>query len=63
MLTDTFAGIAPSSTPAFILMQLLGTAVAIGLVLALYPDVGISTALRARELKPEHVRMDQRVRI
>jgi glycerol uptake facilitator-like aquaporin len=40
MFTDTFAGIAPSSTPAFILMQLLGAAVAIGLVLALYPDVG-----------------------
>ncbi len=38
--TDTFAGIAPSSVPAFIGAQLVGLAVAIGLLLALYPDAG-----------------------
>jgi glycerol uptake facilitator-like aquaporin len=37
-LSDTFAGIAPSSVPMFVLMQLLGAALAIGAVLALYPD-------------------------
>ena len=37
-LTDTFAGIAPSSVAAFVLMQLLGGALAIGAVLLLYPD-------------------------
>jgi glycerol uptake facilitator-like aquaporin len=40
MFSDTFAGIAPSSAPAFIAMQLVGMGVAIGVVLALYPDVG-----------------------
>jgi arsenate reductase len=34
MFTDTFAGIAPSSVPAFIGMQVVGAAVGIGVVLA-----------------------------
>ena len=38
MLTNTFAGIAPGSVPGFVLMQLLGGALAVGAVLALYPD-------------------------
>ena len=37
MLSDTFAGIAPGSVPAFLLMQLLGGAVALGLVRLLFP--------------------------
>ena len=37
MLTDTFAGIAPSSAPAFIGMQLVGGAVGLATVLVLYP--------------------------
>jgi arsenate reductase len=36
-LTDTFAGIAPGSAPAFIAMQLLGGLLAVGAVLLLYP--------------------------
>jgi len=36
-LSDTFAGIAPSSAPMFILMQLAGMCVAYGLVKLLYP--------------------------
>jgi len=36
-LTDTFAGIAPSSAPAFIAFQLVGGALAIGLVRYLHP--------------------------
>jgi glycerol uptake facilitator-like aquaporin len=40
MFSDTFAGIAPSSAPAFIGMQLVGLVVAVVVVLALYPDVG-----------------------
>lgn len=39
MFSDTFAGIAPGSVPAFIGAQLLGLAVGIGIVVALYPDV------------------------
>jgi glycerol uptake facilitator-like aquaporin len=34
---DTFAGIAPSSAPMFVLMQLVGGALALGLVHLLYP--------------------------
>jgi arsenate reductase len=36
-LSDTFAGIAPSSAPMFILMQLLGAALAYALICFLYP--------------------------
>ena len=37
-LSDTFAGIAPGSAPAFVLMQLVGGALALGAVLLLYPN-------------------------
>jgi arsenate reductase len=36
--TDTFAGIAPASVPAFVVAQVLGGLVAIGLLAVLYPD-------------------------
>jgi glycerol uptake facilitator-like aquaporin len=39
MFSDTFAGIAPSSVPGFVVAQLVGGAVGLGLVRALYPDV------------------------
>ncbi|GAB3178004.1 glycerol uptake facilitator-like aquaporin [Micromonospora palomenae] len=38
--TDTFAGIAPASVPGFIIAQIVGLAVGIGLLAALYPDAG-----------------------
>jgi arsenate reductase len=38
--TDTFAGIAPASVPGFLIAQLVGLAVGVGLVAALYPDAG-----------------------
>jgi glycerol uptake facilitator-like aquaporin len=37
--SDTFAGIAPSSVPAFVVAQLMGGAVAIGALRILYPDI------------------------
>jgi arsenate reductase len=39
MFSDTFAGIAPSSVPGFVVAQLAGGAVGLGLVRLLYPDV------------------------
>ena len=36
-LSDTFAGIAPASVPAFVLMQVVGGAVGLALVLLLHP--------------------------
>jgi arsenate reductase len=38
-LTDTFAGIAPASVPAFVGMQLVGAALAAATVRFLYPDI------------------------
>lgn len=38
MFSNTFAGIRPSSAPAFIASQLVGLVVAVGLVVVLYPD-------------------------
>jgi len=37
-LSDTFAGIAPSSVPVFVVMQLVGAALAVGAVVLLYPN-------------------------
>ena len=39
MFSDTFAGIAPASVPAFVAAQLVGGAVAIGVLRILYPDI------------------------
>ena len=39
MFSDTFAGVAPASVPAFVVVQLVGGAVAYGVIRALYPDV------------------------
>ena len=39
MFSDTFAGIAPASVPAFVGAQLVGGLIAIGLLRALYPDI------------------------
>ncbi|MEJ7633773.1 MIP/aquaporin family protein [Aeromicrobium sp.] len=38
MFSDTFAGIAPSSVPAFVVAQVVGAAIGVGLALALYPS-------------------------
>jgi arsenate reductase len=39
IFSDTFAGIAPASVPSFVAFQLLGGAVAIVAIRALYPDI------------------------
>jgi glycerol uptake facilitator-like aquaporin len=39
-LSDTFAGIAPSSVPMFLLMQLVGGALSVGVIRMLYPRAG-----------------------
>ena len=44
MFSDTFAGIAPASVPAFVVAQLAGGAAAYGLVRVLYPDLGPAEA-------------------
>jgi glycerol uptake facilitator-like aquaporin len=39
MFSNTFAGIAPASVPAFVVFQLVGGAVAIAVIRILYPDI------------------------
>jgi glycerol uptake facilitator-like aquaporin len=39
MFSDTFAGIAPASVPGFVVAQLIGGVVAIGVIRVLYPDI------------------------
>jgi len=39
MFTSAITGIAPGSVPGFVLMQVIGAAVAVGILLVLYPDV------------------------
>ena len=57
MFSNTFAGIAPSSAPSFIAAQVVGGALAIGLILALYPKL---TPEQAGEiLVPERIGVDR----
>lgn len=42
IFSDTFAGIAPGSVPGFIVAQVIGGAIAVGLVVWLYPHIGDS---------------------
>jgi arsenate reductase len=44
MFSDTFAGIAPVSVPAFVVAQLLGGVAALGLVAVLYPGLSAEEA-------------------
>ena len=39
MFSDTFAGIAPASVPPFVLAQLAGAVLAVGVIRVLYPDL------------------------
>ena len=57
MLSNTFAGIAPSSVPMFVVMQLVGGAVAVAVVHVLYPTVGAAAAdVVVPHPQPESVR-------
>jgi glycerol uptake facilitator-like aquaporin len=57
MFSNTFAGIAPSSTPSFMAAQVIGGGFAIGLILVLYPKL---TREQASEiLVPERLGAEQ----
>jgi arsenate reductase len=51
MLSNTFAGIAPASLPAFVVAQLVGGAIAVLAIRVLYPDV---TGAEAEEVVMPH---------
>jgi len=44
IFSDTFAGIAPTSVPGFVIAQIVGAVLGAGLVVALYPDVAHSAS-------------------
>jgi glycerol uptake facilitator-like aquaporin len=44
MFSDTFAGIAPASVPAFVVVQLTGGALALVVIGVLYPDLSSEDA-------------------
>jgi glycerol uptake facilitator-like aquaporin len=44
MFSDSFAGIAPASAPAYVVAQLVGGVAAVGLIRALYPGVSAEAA-------------------
>jgi glycerol uptake facilitator-like aquaporin len=44
MFSATFAGIAPASVPPFIAAQVIGAALAVAVVRALYPDMSADEA-------------------
>ena len=54
MFSDTFAGIAPSSVPSFIAAQVIGGALAAGVIKGLYP--AITPAEAAEIIVPHHER-------
>jgi glycerol uptake facilitator-like aquaporin len=56
MFSDSFAGIAPASAPAYIVAQLVGGAAAAGLIHVLYPDIMPPTATEVLVLHPEPAR-------
>ena len=52
MFSDTFAGIAPASAPAFIAAQVIGGALAVALIKVLYPGVTPADAGRIMISRP-----------
>jgi glycerol uptake facilitator-like aquaporin len=57
MFSDTFAGIAPSSVPAFIAAEVIGGALAVVVIRALYPR--LSPADAAEIIVPHHQDRDE----
>jgi arsenate reductase len=53
MFSNTFAGIAPSSVPAFIVAEIIGGALAWAVVKVLYP--GVTPAEAADVVVPHHL--------
>jgi glycerol uptake facilitator-like aquaporin len=54
MFSNTFAGIAPTSVPAYVVAQLVGGAVAIAALRMLYPDVTPADAAEVVLPHPQH---------
>jgi len=53
MLSNTFAGIKPSSAPGFISFELIGLVIAVGIIKVLYPDIRDTAAAAVVPAAPE----------
>jgi glycerol uptake facilitator-like aquaporin len=60
MFSDSFAGIAPASVPAFVVVQLLGGGLALALIRVLYPN--LSSADAAEIMVPQQAPAQERPR-
>ena len=62
MFSDTFAGIAPSSAPGFIVAQIVGALIGLALIVALYPDAAANAddVVVPHPHPAHHVDVDQR---
>lgn len=58
MFSDTFAGIAPASVPAFVVVQLLGGVIGIAVIRTLYPDLTVAEAAEVMLPHEERVGFD-----
>jgi glycerol uptake facilitator-like aquaporin len=58
MFSNTFAGIAPASVPAYVIAQLVGAGLAVVVIRALYPDV---TPAQAAEVILPHTDQPHRI--
>ncbi len=54
MLSNTFAGIKPSSAPGFIGFELVGMILAVGILKVLYPDIDDTADAVVVPMAPEH---------
>jgi glycerol uptake facilitator-like aquaporin len=59
MLSNTFAGIKPSSGPGFIVFELLGLILAVGIIKVLYPDVEDTADSVVVPMAPEHITLSR----
>jgi glycerol uptake facilitator-like aquaporin len=55
MLSNTFAGIKPSSAPGFILFELVGLILAVGIIKVLYPGTDDTTDEAVAPMTPDHI--------
>jgi len=62
MFSDSFAGIAPGSTPGFIAAQVVGTLLGLALIVVLYPGIAVSAndVVVPHEHSARHVDVDRR---
>lgn len=55
MLSNTFAGIKPSSAPGFMIFELVGLVLAVAAIRVLYPDIDDTAETVVVPIAQEHI--------